>query len=120
MIAMYFLLFGGFLMAEAIGKLITKDDPKSETSLIILSGISLGILIPAGILKWRLAVWLDSVSINKEAVCTAMVGIINGGIILSASVFLNYRNVWYIDGIVTLVCSTALVGYALYTLIRGI
>lgn len=120
LLAMMFILLGCVVILQEVVHLATEDYPYTANAIIIVSSCSMLIMIPLAIIKYRISRPLNSIALKKDALCSLCVGIVSIGVFITAVIYVNHPGVWWLDAIIAVIVSLALICYGGFTLIHSI
>lgn len=116
-IAFSFVMLAFIVGSDAIGHLVEREATENVDALFGISAPSIVIFALLGGVKMHLGLATNSQSLIKDAACSICGALLSVGTCVSASLVVGNTGIWYIDAVVAVVISEALLVYGLYTLV---
>ncbi|KAK9820129.1 hypothetical protein WJX72_006394 [[Myrmecia] bisecta] len=97
--------------ADAIAHLARQQEPSEAFAMIFVSTVTVVAFLILGVLKWRLAKQLGSITLKKDAITSFAVTTLSVGVLISSAAYSYDERVWWFDAAVALVVALTLFVY---------
>eukprot|EP01026_Neomeris_dumetosa_P058597 TRINITY_DN54622_c0_g1_i2.p2 TRINITY_DN54622_c0_g1~~TRINITY_DN54622_c0_g1_i2.p2 ORF type:complete len:243 (-),score=25.89 TRINITY_DN54622_c0_g1_i2:246-974(-) len=118
-IAFTFVGIGVVVGGQAVDHLAHEEGPMQVLSLVVISSLSTVLLSLLFCWKMVIARQLQSITMEKDATTSGAIAVLSLGVLVSASIYHNYPQIWWIDSLVAAAVAMALFIAGLQTLIRN-